>query len=39
MSLLGQLVVGIAVGVDRAVELLEGHECLDELVVGVKEGA
>lgn len=39
MGLLGELVVRVAVGVDRAVQLLEGHQGCDEFVVGVQQAA
>lgn len=34
VSLLGQIVVRVTVGVDGSVELLKSHEGRDELVVG-----
>lgn len=39
VSLLGKFIVGVTVGVDRAVELLKRHERRDKLVVGAKETA
>lgn len=39
VSLLGKFIVGVTVGVDRAVELLKSHERRDKLVVGAKETA
>lgn len=39
MSLLGKFIVGVTVGVNRAVELLKSHERRDKLVVGAKETA
>lgn len=39
MSLLGKLVIGITVCIDRAIQLLESHERGDELVIGLDEGA
>ena len=35
MSLLGEIIVRVAVRVNRAVQLLKSHERLDEFVVGV----
>lgn len=37
VSLLGELVVGVAVRVNRAVQLLECHQRRDELIVCVQE--
>lgn len=39
VRLLSQLVVRVAVGVNRAIQLLECHERRDELVVGVEQAA
>lgn len=39
MRLLGEIIVRVAVGVDGAVELLEGHEGGDQLIVGVQQAA
>jgi len=38
MSLLCDFIIRVTVCVDGTVELLEGHQCGDELVVGVEEG-
>ena len=37
--MLRKVIVGITVGVDRAIQLLKCHEGCDELVVGVQETA
>jgi hypothetical protein len=37
--MVSHLVVRVAVGIDGAVELLEGHQRGDQFVVGVEEGA
>jgi hypothetical protein len=39
VGLVSHLVVRVAVGIDGAVELLEGHQRGDQFVVGVEEGA
>lgn len=39
MSLLGEFIVRIAVGVNGLVQLLKGHEGMHKLVVGVKQAA
>jgi hypothetical protein len=37
MRLFGEVIVRVAVSIDGAVELLKGHEGLDQLVVRVEE--
>lgn len=37
MSLFGEFVVRVTVSVDRLVQLLKGHESVDQFVVGVEE--
>jgi hypothetical protein len=37
MLLFGKLIVRIAVGINRPIQLLEGHESSDQLVIGVKK--
>ena len=37
MCLLSQFVLGVAVGVNRAVQLLEGHQSHDELIIGMQQ--
>lgn len=34
-----QLIVRVAVGIDRAIKLLESHQCSDKLVVSMKKTA
>lgn len=39
MCLFCEFVIGVTVGIDRAVQLLKRHERGDELVVGLDEGS
>jgi hypothetical protein len=34
VGLLGKLVIRVAIGINRPIQLLKGHECQYELVVG-----
>ena len=37
MLLFGKLIVGVAISVNRPIQLLKGHESRDQLIIGVKK--
>lgn len=39
VGLLGEFVIGITIGVDRAIELLKSHKCMHKLIVGMEQAS